>query len=625
MIEKMSKLTIAVASGDVARLMRRLGALGLMHIIPADPAISHPSEELIERIKEAESAITKLREIRPQGSKLALDARTLVRRVLRCSKESKRLNNVINKLKLRLRSQVFWGDLDKSTLAIVSRDVKLKFCVLPWEQIANIQADLVKPLRRLKRTRWLVAAASIGREIVLPAGSEELSMPLKDNRKIRLELAALQIRRQKLELELAGAAGALPTLERYVRNLRRKADFVTAVRSAFVSRDVVAIQGWIPHDRLDSVVEKLKEDLVIAVMAEEPGADEEPPTLIRYGRITQALEGLFKLLGAYPGYRESDLSAFYIVALPVFAAIIIADAGYALVVLLTVSMFGRMFVNRIGAANTRLVLMTASLSLVYGLLVGSYFGFTPEDLVRMRAQLSPHLAGGLPQLVSWPIAVAAQALISSALFWQPEGEAVRLFLTKFSLLLGVMHLVGARLAKAFHEFPDQRSFAEIGWGIFLSGIFGLVWLLLLGKDQLLMSAKTITLLLGAGISVVIIFSRPHANPIVRVFGGVGASLFSCISAFSDILSYIRLMAIGLASYYIASVTNQLAIDAAAHLGLVAGVTIGILGHAINMALALIAIFAHAVRLNMLEFSMNAGVQWMGYPFRPYTLLSNGRA
>ena len=90
-------------------------------------------------------------------------------------------------------------------------------------------------------------------------------------------------------------------------------------------------------------------------------------------------------------------------------------------------------------------------------------------------------------------------------------------------------------------------------------------------------------------------------------------------AFGDMLSYIRLMAVGLASFYIASAFNDLGgrLGGASPWAIPLAVLVVIFAHLLNIALCLVAIFAHGVRLNMLEFSTNAGVQWNGYAYTPF--------
>jgi V/A-type H+-transporting ATPase subunit I len=104
----------------------------------------------------------------------------------------------------------------------------------------------------------------------------------------------------------------------------------------------------------------------------------------------------------------------------------------------------------------------------------------------------------------------------------------------------------------------------------------------------------------------------------RILLGFAASMLPLLSTFSDTMSYVRLFTVGLASYYIASAFNSLGVKMAETMTWFAAIPVLIFGHGLNIGLATIAIFAHGVRLNMLEFSNNAGVQWGGYAYRPFS-------
>ena len=119
-------------------------------------------------------------------------------------------------------------------------------------------------------------------------------------------------------------------------------------------------------------------------------------------------------------------------------------------------------------------------------------------------------------------------------------------------------------------------------------------------------------------AVVSWFTEPGKNPLKRVLIGLASSILPLLGTFSDIMSYIRLFAVGLASYYIAAAFNGLGAQVAESATWIGGAPIVIFGHALNIGLAGIAIFAHGVRLNMLEFSNNVGVKWAGYAYRPFT-------
>ncbi len=110
-----------------------------------------------------------------------------------------------------------------------------------------------------------------------------------------------------------------------------------------------------------------------------------------------------------------------------------------------------------------------------------------------------------------------------------------------------------------------------------------------------------------------IFTHFDRNPrrlVLGFFKAVGGSIQSVVGVFSDIVSYIRLFAVGTATVTVASTFNEMAAGALAPLILVAG-------HSLNIALSLMSVMVHGVRLNMLEFSQHLGQQWSGVPYEPF--------
>ena len=110
-----------------------------------------------------------------------------------------------------------------------------------------------------------------------------------------------------------------------------------------------------------------------------------------------------------------------------------------------------------------------------------------------------------------------------------------------------------------------------------------------------------------------LFANPSRNVFKMVALGAANFPLSAIGTFSDIMSYVRLMAVGLAGSVLAVSFNELATSA----GPVLMVPIMIFGHALNIGLTIIALFSHGVRLNVLEFSNNFGMEWSGYSYQPF--------
>jgi V/A-type H+-transporting ATPase subunit I len=178
--------------------------------------------------------------------------------------------------------------------------------------------------------------------------------------------------------------------------------------------------------------------------------------------------------------------------------------------------------------------------------------------------------------------------------------------------MGAIHLSIAQLWPAIGIFPHLRFLNRIGWALFIWGMLGVVQMFVL-KSPLGWNTPWPYLLLTGG-ALAIVFDQPNRNVFKMVLLGAANFPLSMLSAFSDVISYVRLMAVGLASSVLAVSFNNMAREMDA---LPLAVLVLIFGHSLNLGLAMIAMFAHGVRLNMLEFCNNLGMQWTGYRYAPF--------
>jgi V/A-type H+-transporting ATPase subunit I len=195
------------------------------------------------------------------------------------------------------------------------------------------------------------------------------------------------------------------------------------------------------------------------------------------------------------------------------------------------------------------------------------------------------------------------------------------FLMLISITIGADHLALAHLWKAKAAFPHLGFLAEVGWAVWFVGMYGLV-LMFLVKGQFSFDDSPYypwwLIVCGA---LAVLFAAPDRNPLKMIGLGLANFPLAAIGTFGDTLSYIRLMAIGLAGSQLAFTFN----DITKGLPWPATVLLLILAHGLNVALTIIALLAHGVRLNMLEFSNNLGMQWSGYPYEPFAKSRNQEA
>lgn len=286
------------------------------------------------------------------------------------------------------------------------------------------------------------------------------------------------------------------------------------------------------------------------------------------------------MLGTTPGYREFDVSVPFMIALPLFTAILISDGGYGLLLFLVPALAYKKLAKTLGEQFTQLLMVVGAVSTAWGIITNTFFG------------------------VALPF---YQPLISVGL-----AEESRLFMMRLSFTIGAIHLSLAQFWQGVRFWPNLQALAKFGWGLFIWGMYGVVNFFVL-RGPFNWETPWPYLLITGG-SLAIVFAHPSPNVLKMLLYGLAGFPLSMLSAFSDVISYVRLMAVGLASSVLASSFNQMAMDIGS---LPLMMVILLFGHGLNLGLCLIAMFAHGVRLNMLEFSNNLGMQWVGYPYRPF--------
>jgi V/A-type H+-transporting ATPase subunit I len=350
--------------------------------------------------------------------------------------------------------------------------------------------------------------------------------------------------------------------------------------------DLFAVQGWAPSESVPAI-EQMAQDQHLAVLAEQPSEADKPPTLLR--PKDARLGGGADLTNFYttPAYGAWDPSFVVFTSFAIFFAMIMADAGYAAVIGLIVLWFWKRMGKTDGGRRTRVMLAAITVAcLVYGVLAGSYFGVAPRP-------------GSF---------LARIAIVHITNFDE---------MMKLSVVIGAIHVGIALVATAWLARTSAKALVPVGWLIVIIGGL-LIWL---GGGSFQRGG---TGLFVAGLIAVFVGSaagRAISKPtdwLLRVTDGL-MGLTSITKLFGDILSYLRLFALGLASASLAETFNGMATGlqiSRPGLGLLAALLILAFGHAINFVIGIMGGVVHGLRLNYIEF-FGWGLSEEGYPFRAF--------
>lgn len=599
MIVPMSKVYIVTQSHNRNRLLDALGQLGVMHVEPVDPDKAVAKEFTLEAISTIKRGLQLLQGIDPSGDTCDLSPLDASKEALSIQKKIADQQDHLNALHRKASQFNLWGNIELKQLEqLRSIGIEIKFFSVAQKDLAELKAECVETLTELPGREVMLAVIDRSGQFQAPEGAKEIHWPDTDLPTVKKEAAEVDTSIKQHNKRLAELATMTEAMRLQLKRYHDEAEVCVIQNSGLASDALFALQGWAPSSKADSLSEGLaKQDISAAVQVMPVEEDEKPPTLIEYPRWARPIKALFDMLGTLPGYEENDVSSFFMVALPLFAAMLIGDAGYGIILAGAGLIFYRRIVSLAGKPTAHLLIIFGLATMLWGILTANYFGITPESFSAIGHE-------GI-----------ANAMRAIAPLWRSNGEEARALIMKVSLIIGCVHLVLAHLFTAVKLFPDSRAYAEIAWAVILIDMLVLIWyLMFIGVDQL---PAAIAIILLLGFLAASWFTAPMSNPLKRFLIGFASSILPLLSTFSDIMSYIRLFAVGLASYYIASAFNGLGAKVAGSATWIGGAPIVLFGHVLNLGLAAIAIFAHGVRLNMLEFSNNAGIKWAGYAYRPF--------
>lgn len=589
-VARLKKLSLV---GPIERKTPTLSALqdlGCMHVLPLVPPPNEP-EKINERgARDAYKALRFLADVPEQRRQIQRDAgfdmADFVSEVLDLMARTRETRDRRDFLVHRIAAVRPWGDLDFPPTEELAGN-RLWFYRLPLKHREDL-AQVKLPWAILEEDHRYIYAVLISpdepEDDILPIARTHVgSLPIHD---LEAQLEEVEIALESLDAERVAQTRYLTLMRRNLSAAETAAELAHAEQKVRDADAVFAVQGWVPEDQVGAVLELAKPS-DIAVLIEDPAADETPPTLLEQPEDRSAGVDL-AMFYQVPGYSGWDPTVIVSVSFAIFFAMIVADAGYGVVILLGLLAYWKRLDGSVAARSwRRMGLAIAGATILYGILVGSYFGASPGE-------------GG---------------------FW---ASLKILDLNDFtsmmilSIVVGVLHLVLANALAARAAWGQRKAMANLGWiGVLIGGF--VLWLAYMAGSSVVPGI----LLMIAGVGTIVFYSseRVIEKPIDwlwRILEGA-QSLGGAMGAFGDVLSYMRLFALGLASASLAITFNDLAfsvMDALKGPGILFGLLILIIGHILNFGLAMMSGVVHGLRLNYIEF-FKWGLPDEGIAFRPF--------
>ena len=341
---------------------------------------------------------------------------------------------------------------------------------------------------------------------------------------------------------------------------------------------LVWVEGWCPETKKEKLQQYLDSNQIVAI-EHEPEDDETPPVLLKNNKFAELFEPIGNMF-SLPHYSEIDLTVYFAPFFMLFFGFCMGDFGYGLVIVLIASLLKFKIKGDNQKYLTLLQLFGAS-TIVIGAISGTFFGV--------------------------PLAEESRFLAYKNYFLDQD----QLFQT--ALYVGFVQIVFGMMVKVYKQvkfFGWLYAMNTLGWIILSFSILDLYIL------KMATAVSGITAIIG--LALIVLFGSPKDGWLKSIGLGL-ADLYNITGVAGDLLSYIRLFALGASSAILGLVINQIALSAQSAFngwGIIITVVFLVVGHTANMMLAGLSAFVHPMRLTFVEFYKNVGFIGGGKPFAP---------
>lgn len=600
MIAKMKKLTFLVYHKEYDAFLKSIRDLGVVHVATkaqgsAENAALQESIRLSARYTAAIKMLQGLN-VQPAAAHTG-DAGKGTEALAEIEDVQQQIQQVAHKLQAVEKELVQlepWGDFDpKSVARLRDAGYQIDFYICSDKQFKEEWVDLYNAteINHVGSKLYFVTVMPKGENIDLEVETAKLPDCSLSDLHVRKENLAKQSEALQVRLKDL-AASVVPDLQAAQAQVHSQIEFSKVVLNtdSLADNKLMLLQGWAPADCVSKIKDFLESKEVYYEVADSTPEDDVPILLDNKGffRLFEPIMRLYML----PKYNELDLTPFFAPFFMLFFGLCLGDSGYGLFMLLAVTVY-RLVAKNISASMKpilTLVQLLGASTMVCGLLTGTCFGFNLYDI----------------QLPLFQSLKEAISLDNQQMF-------------NLSLILGGVQIIFGMILKAVNQtiqFGFKYAVATIGWLFILVSTA----IAFAAPGFMPMGGTVHMVFLAIGVLMAYLYNSPGKNVFVNIGLGLWDSYNMATGLLGDVLSYVRLFALGLSGGILASVFNSLAVGMSPD-NVIAGpivmVLIFVIGHAINMFMNVLGAMVHPMRLTFVEFFKNSGYEGGGKEYKPF--------
>ena len=610
MITKMTKYSFILLSGEKEGFLEQLQELGVVDISRSVKPVDQDSHEMLAKATKAKKVIETLEGIDygKDADYEAISKETVeiegdpVEFVEESLHRLAELNVSLSNAEKQMKARAPWGTYDKAALeGLTDLGYKIRYYSVDKSRFEQAWAELY-PLQTVSedgKKVWFVTVAPKDEEYSFPV--QEMAAP--EGTYAEAEHNAVHIKNEivKCKAGLLNAKDYIPAIKEACNSGLVELDRYLAhgAGKSAAEDHITVFTGFAPVED-DAALTAKFDEMGVFYIKEDAVEEDNPPIKLKNGWFARQFESFTGMYGM-PVYSEFDPTAIVAPFYLLFFAMCLGDAGYGIVLFLFGLMLNRGWIKfaMFDGLGTIISILGAG-TMVVGTVLGTFFGMSLAD-----AAWVPH----------W--------LKSCMIVGEVEVPGMGMFNIQMLLALGigVFHICLAMVVKAIgytKRFGFRANVSTWGWLLLIIG--GIV-LAVLGVGKFLSpeAIKYAVIIIGTLSALgIYIFNTPGQNPLINIGAGLWDTYNMATGILGDVLSYIRLFALGLAGGMLGQAFNNLAemVRGDSFLTWVPFVLILLFGHVLNILMSSLGAFVHPLRLTFVEYFKNAGYEGKGAAYNP---------
>ena len=638
MIEKMTKVSIVLLNREKEESLKALRKIGLVHLETLEGSSEKLSafKEFTSNANLSEAILCEIKLSKNTKKVSDLSSEEVIKlcsEIVTKNDRKKQLLEEISANTTELDRFSKWGSVNLSDFEYLKeKNIQLKLYEVAADKYAEIDPDIQTILvnNDKRSVRFLILNGGNERPEKLIPEAFEVPFPRLSTDELISEIETDKKEISEIEAFYNANAKYLPSITAFKKSLEKDIEFENINAGMSCEKDgsendLAWISGYVPSEELPVFAEECKKNQWALAYEDAQLDDSEVPTKLKNNKFVSLIYPLTDFLGTVPGYNEYDISGWFLLFFTIFFGMIFGDGGYGLLVTVVALL---MMIKNAAAKKPfspllGLVTLVGAATVIWGMVTCTWFGIPAELLPEWLKNLSIPLISSAEADAHWLV---------------PWNSDPSVYLTKdqnlqiFCFALALLQLSIAHIKASIRNCSNRNFLKALGDIGSLLQLIGMFWIVLamvvngkvfpmLGYIGNVPVGKIEISLIAIGFVLSFVFANYEGSigeSILASLKNIISVLLGVVNVFSDIVSYIRLWAVGLAGAAISDTVNTMAGPILGHAILfIFAVLLLVFGHGLNMILNLLSVIVHGVRLNTLEFSTHLGVSWSGKKYQPF--------